>query len=344
MGDTSKPSTEHHNSPLKNINDQNPDAPMKTSFLRRFLSISIRVITFPILLGMRILYLVQQSLNWIRFRYIDFVVYPDDIFIVTYPRSGTTWLQMILYQLTTNGELDFNHISEKVPWYERFVRYEETIPNLKRPRIFKSHLRYSGIKSVPKGKCRYIYVTRNIGDVLVSYYHFYASHLGFKGNFDQFFNLFINGRVRYGGWIKHINNWETNRKKINVLFLRYEDLIRDLEKEIRKIADFCDIEILEERLPEILERCSFDYMKKYQEKFDYITEVLLEAGIDNKSFIRAGRTGTANEYLSKAQKDKIQSIIDDLPPHTQEILKTINNLEFKEEPLEAPSQQEVVYE
>jgi len=344
MGANNMPSIENLNSSNQNMNDCEPDAIMKTSFIRKFFSILVRVITFPILLVMRILYLMQQSLNWIRFRYIDFILYPDDIFIVTYPRSGTTWLQMILYQLTTDGELNFNHISEKIPWYERFVRYEESIPKLKRPRIFKSHLRYSGVKSVPKGNCRYIYVTRNMGDVLVSYYHFYVSHLGFQCNFDQFFTLFMSGRIRYGSWIDHICDWETNRKNINILFIRYEDLSRDLAAEIRKIASFCEIKVPEERFPTILERCSFEYMKQNQEKFDYITEVLLEAGIDNKSFIRAGKTGTSNEYLSESQIEKIQTVVGKLPPHIQEVINTINTVENeKDQTVELP-QQVVVYE
>ena len=34
----------------------------------------------------------------------------SDIYIVSYPKSGTTKMQMILYQLTTEGHMDFNHI------------------------------------------------------------------------------------------------------------------------------------------------------------------------------------------------------------------------------------------
>jgi len=44
----------------------------------------------------------------------SFVPRNDDIFIVTYPRSGTTWLQQILYQLTTDGNMDFERRQETI--------------------------------------------------------------------------------------------------------------------------------------------------------------------------------------------------------------------------------------
>lgn len=278
----------------------------RLGFGRRLLSILLKVLTFPILLITKLFYQLSLLLNWIRFRYVEFVVEPDDIFIVTYPRSGTTWLQMILHQLTSNGDLNFNHISERIPWFERFLRYEEKLPDLPHPRIFKSHMAYSGFQSIPKGGCRYIYVLRNPGDVLVSYYHFYASHLGFKGTFDQFYDMFMKGRVRYGSWFKHVRDWGTHSKNNNIMFLRFEDLKEDLEREIRKIADFCEIKVQEERMPGILEECSFKCMKENQSKFDYITEVLVEAGIESGSFIRSGNVGDSKEYLNEDQKAEIE--------------------------------------
>lgn len=146
---------------------------------------------------------------------------------------------MILHQLTSTGELEFNHISERIPWFERFVRYEERIDELQCPRLFKSHMAYSGFKSIPKGDCKYIYIVRNVGDVIVSYYHFYISHLGFKGTFGNFYQLFMKGKVRYGSWFNQVNDWASNADYDRTLFLRYETLNNNLEESIRKIADFC---------------------------------------------------------------------------------------------------------
>ncbi|HEX5868810.1 MAG TPA: sulfotransferase domain-containing protein, partial [Longimicrobium sp.] len=97
---------------------------------------------------------------------------PDDIFIVTYPKSGTTWLQMIVYQLATDGAMDFAHIDGVSPHLEEaMIPQGRKISDLRAtPRVVKSHLPYHAI---PKGPGRYIYGIRNGLDVAVSY-HYHA--------------------------------------------------------------------------------------------------------------------------------------------------------------------------
>lgn len=244
-----------------------------------------------------------MGIDWIRLKYLDFVPRPDDILIVTYPRSGTTWLQMILYQLATDGNMEFTHISQVVPWFERFSLNGKDIEALPSPRILKTHLPYREIfMSIPKGPGKYIYLTRNGKDVAVSYFHFYTSHLGFRGTFSEFFDRFMRGKVKYGSWFKHVADWRSHRDDLNVLFLEYEDLIHDLAGNIQKIADFCGFEVQPERLPVILERCSFAFMKKHEIQFDHAMELFLDHGIKLGAFLRKGQTNYGKEYLSSEQE------------------------------------------
>jgi hypothetical protein len=113
-----------------------------------------------------LLSMAVRKLQWIRLAHLEFVPRPDDVFIVTYPRSGTTWMQMILYQLTTDGDMGFPHIYEYCPWFERSSRSGLAFEARPSPRLFKSHLPY---KQVPKGPCKYIYIARDGRDVAVSY-------------------------------------------------------------------------------------------------------------------------------------------------------------------------------
>src|SRR5580658_5472758 len=154
-----------------------------------------------------------------------FVPRPDDIYIVSYPRSGTTWLQMILYQLTTDGGMDFDHITEFIPFFERALSLGQDLNARKPPRVFKTHLTYG---QIPRGPFKYIYVARDGKDVLTSYFHFHRSHLGFKGTLDDFFQGFVRGKVGYGSWFRHVAEWKKRANDSNVLFLQYEELARDL--------------------------------------------------------------------------------------------------------------------
>jgi hypothetical protein len=239
-----------------------------------------------------------ERIQLFNLRHFEFVPRPDDIFIVTYPRSGTTWMQMILYQLTTDGNMDFPHINEYCPWFEQSARSAGGFEGLPSPRLFKSHLSY---RQIPKGPGKYVYIARDGKDVAVSYFHFFRSHLGFRGTFDEFFDLFMRGKMEGGSWFEHVKGWWQHRNDPNVLFLRYEDLLRDLEGCVRRVIAFCDLQVDPARFPIILERCSFAFMKAHESKFDYHLGVLWEQGVRCNAFIRQGKAGVWKGTLSPGQ-------------------------------------------
>jgi hypothetical protein len=242
-----------------------------------------------------------QRLDWFRLRRLDYLPRPDDIFIVTYPRSGTTWLQMILYQLTTDGSMDVPHIAEYCPWFEKSQRSANGFDTRPSPRLFKSHLAY---RDVPKGPGKYIYVARDGRDVAVSYYHLYRAYNGYGGTFPEFFERFLDGHVGYGSWFRHVKGWWAHRHDLNVLFLTYEELTRDLEACVRQIIAFCGLEVPPERLPAILERCRFTFMKQHESQFDPALETLWEQGVTLHSFLRSGRIGEGAIRLSPEQEGR----------------------------------------
>jgi peroxiredoxin len=231
-------------------------------------------------------------------RLSQFVPRPDDIFVVTYPRSGTTWMQMILYQLTTNGNMDFDHICQVCPWLERALRSGTDLDSLPAPRIFKSHLSH---RQIPKGPCKYLYVVRDGKDVAVSYYHFHQTHMRYTGSFEEFYEQFLKGELANGSWLRHVEGWWRRRKDANVLVLHYEDLVHDLEGAVRRIIAFLGLEVSPERFPHVLERCSFAYMKVHEHQLDPLTEMLYEQGFQLNSHLRQGQVGGGKEQLTAEQ-------------------------------------------
>jgi hypothetical protein len=248
-----------------------------------------------------------RNLEQYRFLQLDFRLHPDDIVIASYPRSGTTWLQMLLHQLCTDGEMTFGHISQRQPWLERQRGSHPLVQQ--RPagrRIFKTHLEQ---RQMAKGPAKHIYVYRDGRDVAVSYFHFYRTQLGFPGSFDDFFVKFMAGDVQYGTWFRHVHEWLTRSDPNATLFIRYEDMKADLDHTTRSIAKFCGIELTDEIAARVRERCDIRFMKQHQKQFNHWSEVLWENKIQPDAFIGAGKVGDGQQVLKKEHLDQFNAAL-----------------------------------
>lgn len=232
---------------------------------------------------------------------VEFVVRPDDIFISSYPRSGTTWMQHIAHVLRSGGDTSFQHISDVAPWFERSLalgqRRADAFAAMPSPRIFKSHLPRAWL---PRG-ARYIYVQRDGRDVAVSYFHFYRSHLGYAGTFSEFFELFLRGELQYGSWFKHVAGWQAHAAAPDQLLLHYEQLQHDLLAEMTRIAEFCRLRLDASALARLRPLCDFRYMREHESKFDHASG---EPGLRARqqgSFIRRGVSGDYRQAFSPEQ-------------------------------------------
>ncbi len=245
---------------------------------------------------------ILSILNFLK-GYSVFESRDEDIYVVSYPRSGTTWVQFILYQLTSDGNMDFYHLSEVSPWFERSLAQQtmqaSDFASYRSPRILKSHL-------LPKwlpAEGRFLYVVRDSLDVAYSYYRFYCTHLRFNGTFNGFLEKFLTGDLQYGAWFHHVESWKTLTHRDNVMMVSYESLFENFDETVLRISEFCRIEVDDARLHRVRERCSFKYMKKHEQKFDHITALLMERGFRFGAFIREGKRGQGLKQHTDAQKE-----------------------------------------
>ena len=229
----------------------------------------------------------------------------DDIYVVTYPRSGTTWLLYMLH-LLIRDDRSFEHLSDVCPWFERSLaigtHQAADFERLASPRLFKSHLSFGWLP--PLG--RKIYVVRDGGDVAVSYWHFYRSHLGFRGDFSEFFERFMHGKLQYGSWFKHVAGWQRHGGESNVLIVTFQDLLDDTPKALRRIAAFLRLSPSQLHLEAALQHGTFEAMKRDEGKFDHVTSLLRERGIRSDSFLRQGRAGSGQQALSAQQAARLR--------------------------------------
>lgn len=247
----------------------------------------------------------RRIANFARGR-LEFQARPSDVFISSYPRSGTTLTQWILYLLSHEEQPDPDHLTKVSPWFERSIAIGELtaadLEALPSPRVFKSHLPREWL---PDG-ARYLYVERDVRDVLVSYYHFYQNYLGFGGSLGDFHRRFVLGRVQYGSWFDHVSNWRSHAADPDVLILRYEDLVGERKTAIQEIVDFLGWERDERWIDRAVIESSFDAMKRRESVFDHATALLLERGVRPRSFLRSGTSGEGRETLSDQQMRELR--------------------------------------
>ncbi|XP_006012753.1 amine sulfotransferase-like [Latimeria chalumnae] len=243
----------------------------------------------------------------------DFKLRESDVFVVTYPKSGTIWMQQILsliYSDCSLDETDNKPTIDRVPWIE-VPQTGLTFNEQSSPRLYVSHLPYNLIPKDLKNKIgKVIYVTRNPKDVAVSYYHFhnYANILKTPKDFTEFLQTFLDGQVNFGNWFDHIKGWHSHKDEFNILCLRYEDLLKDLKSSIQKICDFLERQLDEEKLEEIAERCTFNKMKDNR-MANYTT--IPESILDHKkgAYLRKGVAGDWKNYFTVAQSEMFDKII-----------------------------------
>jgi hypothetical protein len=95
----------------------------------------------------------------------NLAVYPDDTFLVSFPKSGNTWARFLIANLVRpNEKIDFSSVNGVIPGPE--VTSNRELLRVARPRIIKSHQYFD-----PRYK-QVIYIARDPRDVVVSQYHF----------------------------------------------------------------------------------------------------------------------------------------------------------------------------
>jgi len=248
--------------------------------------------------------LADKSLRYEAMRRLVYAPRPDDVFVVSYPKSGTTLMQMILLQATTDGDLSrFPHLDAFSPWFEYDLDldsgpFQESLPS---PRVFKSHLRREWL---PK-QGRFIYLLRDLPDVAISAYHHFALMAGREVPLDPFVDSFLAGHPMFSGtWFQHVRSWWPHRDDPNVLFLDYDEMIADLPGTVRRVARFCGIEVPEAEMPRIVERCGIAYMREHEPFFQ--PRLHARVALDRGALGR-GVTGAGRRELSPAERRLLEA-------------------------------------
>lgn len=234
-----------------------------------------------------------------------------DLFIATYPKCGTTWLQQIAHGLRTRGSMDFDEITAVVPWLEvcHDLGMNPDLEQVGTPRLFKSHLTWD---LIPKGG-KYLCVIRDPKDVLVSQYHFWEGWFFEKGSIsiaDSARAFFMSDQLPLRYW-NHVLSWWPQRKNPDVLLLCYEDMKHNLPQVIAQVAQFMDCPLDDELMDIVTRQASIEFMREYEQKFD---DHLVRNARDELAGLPAGgdsskvRSGEVGDHKAELAEDLTQEL------------------------------------
>ncbi|XP_064154451.1 cytosolic sulfotransferase 3-like [Anguilla rostrata] len=261
--------------------------------------------------------------NWDNVQ--NFQAKPDDILIATYPKAGTTWVSHmldLLYFGKTSPER-----AASLPIYDRVPFLEICVPSIPTgveligkmttsPRLIKTHF---PVQFVPKSfweqKCRVFYVARNAKDNVVSYFHFdrMNSVQPESGDWPSYLQRFQSGKMAFGSWYDHVKGWwEKKQSYPNLLYLHYEDLAEDIDRELDRVCSFLGVRPTEEERRQVIGGVGFDAMKK-NSMANYSTFEAMDFKIS--PFMRKGKVGDwknhftvyQNEMFDKEYQEKMRN-------------------------------------
>ncbi|KAJ8023690.1 Amine sulfotransferase [Holothuria leucospilota] len=268
----------------------------------------------------------------------DIEVREDDIFVVTYPKSGTHWMQEVVNLILVDGHasklssrdrrviIEIADIASPTP--ELLAASGPTLRQVKNapsPRVLTTHIQYPLLpKQIREKGCKVIYVYRHPKDVITSDFNFSRKLFQLEcgreapdtpANFAMFFNDAMEGKIPYGSWMDHVLQYSKEKDNENYLFVSYEAMKADLRRVVMDVASFIGHPLDGEAVQRVIQAASIESMRtSFAKDKEEILKGNSSKKVDPTVFVNKGKVGqwqvrfTAeqNKYFDRLFQEKMK--------------------------------------
>ena len=220
------------------------------------------------------------------------------IWIASYPRSGNTWMRMLLHDVLFGPAESSEAMNRMIPDIHRMPR----LPIHRKGRILaKTHfcLRPEHPYLMQTGGC--IYLIRNPRDVAISAVRYARLFNAAQGDSAAFIRAYIErGGIEewlnngFGTWEQHAGSW-INPPNLPRVVVRYENLRNDTAAELGRVCEFLGVDASPEKIAGAVGRNEIDRLRKMEDREKQNNRCWFPGSVEQLKmgtrFFNEGRTG-----------------------------------------------------
>lgn len=245
---------------------------------------------------------VRNPIVWWRHRGLE----PTDVMLGSYPRSGSTWMRFVLYEILTGESSSFDKVNAGLRGMSDYHQAPALLAN--NGRFIGTHEPYR-----PAYR-RAVYLVRDVRDVALSEFAF-EKNLGIaRDSMDLYLQEMLSGGKRHGSWQKHVESWLDSplAQKGDLLFIRYEDLRQNSAEMFGQMVDFLRVSVSPAAIERAIANNTVQRMREKedslykQEGYSHVPRRPLKGVEAGGRFIRSGAMGGWQQRLTSQQLKMIE--------------------------------------
>lgn len=226
-------------------------------------------------------------------------VRPTDLIIAGYPRSGTTWLRFLIFDLLSGIDGEFAEVDRYIPMIGRHSRAPALLENGGRGLMTHEPYRADYQRS--------IYISRDPRNVCISEHKYWTMCGEFDGPLTDFVDVFVTGRSHgFGSWGRHVMSWiEAVEQGRDVFLVTYEALRQSPQRVLRQILDYLEVEVSDDQLVASIQHNDIAAMSRKAAANRDIGTLQKDTGL---TFVNEGRAGFVQGTLSAERAARINQV------------------------------------